>query len=153
MARKSFNEKLQDRKDMPIVKEVSDPRAVARYGGTKMLIAPPLAYDGVMRTVPEGKLITADRVRDYLAELHDADYTCPLTAGIFNNVAANASAERETDKIPYWRTLKTNGELNIKYPGGIQEHKAHLELEGHTVIQRGKRYFVQDFADNLMELG
>ena len=68
MGRKSFNEKLQDSKDMPKVVEVLDPKAVVRYGGTKMLIAPPLAYDEVMRKIPYGKVMTADYLRQYLAK-------------------------------------------------------------------------------------
>ena len=41
MARKSFNEKLQDSKDMPKIVEVTDEKSVERYGGTQMRIAHP----------------------------------------------------------------------------------------------------------------
>jgi alkylated DNA nucleotide flippase Atl1 len=152
VAKKSFNEKLQDSKDMPKIIEVTNPKAVMRYGGTKMLIAPPLAYDEIMRKVPYGKVITADYIRNYLAKKHNADYTCPLTAGIFINIAAKASVERGADETPYWRTLKKDGELNEKYPDGIDGQKMLLEVEGHTIIQKGKRYFVKDFTDKLFEL-
>jgi len=152
MARKTFNEKLKDSKDMPKIVEVTDPAAVARYGGTKMLIAPPLFYDEIMKKVPSGKLLTADMIRDYLAKKHGADYTCPLTAGIFVNIAAHASAERDTDETPYWRTLKKDGELNEKYPEGIEGQSLRLEMEGHTVIQKGKKYFVKDYQDKLFKL-
>lgn len=60
MAKKSFNEKLRDSKDMPRIIEVTDLKAIKRYGGTKMLIAPPLAYDEIMKEVPNGKVITSD---------------------------------------------------------------------------------------------
>lgn len=153
MARKSFNEKLMDSKDMPKIIEVTDIKAVARFGGTKMLIVPPLAYDEIMRSIPEGKIITANIIRDYLAKTHNADYTCALTAGIFMNIAANAAKERGCSETPYWRTLKTDGELNAKYPDGIEGQKLLLEKEGHTVIQKGKRYFVKDFIEKLHELG
>lgn len=152
MARKSFTEKLQDNKDMPKVIEVTDPKAVARYGGSKMLIAPPLTYDEIMKKVPEGKLITADYVRKYLAKVHKADYTCPLTAGIFVNIAAKASVERGIDPTPYWRTLKKDGELNEKYPDGIEGQKRLLEMEGHTIIQKGKRFFVKNYQNKLFDL-
>lgn len=152
MARKSFNEKLNYSKNMPRIVEVTDPRAVLRYGGTKMLIAPPLAYDEIMRKVPPGKVITSDCIRKYLAKKHGADYTCPLTAGLFINIAANASAEGKTDEIPYWRTLKKDGELNEKYPEGIDGQKLRLEKEGHIIIQKGKRYFVKDYKDKLFEI-
>lgn len=78
-----------------------------------MLIAPPISYDELMRRVPCGRLITSDGVRDYLAREHGADFTCPLTAGIFMNIAARASEERGTDETPYWRTLKKDYDQNI----------------------------------------
>lgn len=151
MARKSFNEKLHFSENMPKVVEITDPKTVFRYGGTKMLIAPPLAYDEIMKKVPPGKVITSDYIRSYLARKHGADYTCQLTAGIFINIAANASFERGVDETPYWRTLKKDGELNGKYPGGIDEQKLHLEMEGHTIIQKGNRHFVKDYKEKLFE--
>ncbi|MEJ8849935.1 hypothetical protein [Variovorax rhizosphaerae] len=51
---------------------------------------------------------------------------------------------------PWWRTLKIGGELNPKYPGGIEAQMRKLEAEGHTVVQRGKRYFVEDYARRLI---
>ncbi|MEI8216024.1 MAG: methylated DNA-protein cysteine methyltransferase, partial [Eubacteriales bacterium] len=83
---------------------------------------------------------------------HGADCTCPLTAGIFINIVAKASVERSFDQTPYWRTLKKDGELNEKYPEGIDEQKFHLEMEGHTIIQKNKRYFVKDYKDKLFVL-
>lgn len=152
MTKKSFNEKLHDSKDMPTVIEITDPKTISMYRGTKMLIAPPIAYDEIMRRVPYGKLITADYVRNYLARKHNADFTCPFTAGIFMNIAARASVERKMDETPYWRTLKKDGELNEKYPDGIDNQRMHLEMEGHTIIQKGKRYFVKDYEKNLFVL-
>lgn len=152
MAKKSFNDHLNDSRDMPKISEITDPGEISRYGGAKLLIAPPLAYDGIMKKVPKGKVITSDYIRSYLAKKHGADNTCPLTAGIFINIAAKASLERGIDETPYWRTLKKDGELNEKYPGGIDGQKIHLEMEGHTVIQKGKRYFVKDYEDRFFEL-
>lgn len=120
MAKKTINEKLHDSKNMPEIVEIKDPKAIMRYGGTKMLISPPLAYDEIMKKVPERKLITSDYIRKYLSKKHGADFTCKLTAGIFINIAAHASVERGADITPYWRTLKKDGELNEKYPEGIE---------------------------------
>ena len=149
MAKKTYNEKLQFCGDMPKIEEITDLKSIERFGGTRMLIAPPLEYDEVMSKIPQGKVITSDRIRSYLAKKHGADFTCQLTAGIFINIAANASEEREEDKIPYWRTLKKDGELNEKYPGGIEVQKALLEEEGHEVLKKGKRYYVKDFEEKL----
>jgi len=153
MAKKTYNEKLNNPGDLPKIEDLSDkPEAVKRMGGAKMLIAAPMQYNEIMAKIPEGKLITTDRVRAYLAAGSGADVTCPLTAGIFTNICAHASEERSDHKIPWWRTLKAKGELNEKYPGGIDAQKLLLEMDRHTVIQKGKRYFVEDYEAGLVEL-
>lgn len=120
-----------------------------------MVIAPPIAYDEIMRKVPKGKLITTNEIRKYIAKKYKTEITCPLTAGIFINICAWASYQRENDKTPYWRTLKANGELNVKYPEGIELQKELLEQEGHIIISKGSKnikYYVKDYEKNLIEL-
>ena len=153
MARKTYNEKLNTPGDLPKIEDISDqPEAVKRYDGARMLIAAPMQYNEIMARVPEGKLITADRVRAALAIQAGADFTCPLTAGIFINLCAHASEERAEDKIPWWRTLRAKGELNEKYPGGVEAQRLLLEMEGHEVVRRGKRSFVQEFEAKQAEI-
>jgi len=152
MAKKSYNEKLNSPGDLPKIEDLSEkPEAVKRMGGAKMLIAAPLQYNEIVSKIPEGKVTTIDRVRATLARQAGADITCPLTAGIFVNVCAHASEERSEDKIPWWRMLKAKGELNEKYPGGIDGQKLLLEMEGHTVLQKGKRYFVEGYENSLAD--
>ncbi|MEO0084446.1 MAG: hypothetical protein ABIJ94_01800 [candidate division WOR-3 bacterium] len=55
-------------------------------------------------------------------------------------------------KIPYWRTLKAEGFLNEKYPGGLESHKKLLENEGHKIISKGKKYQMVDFEKSLIRL-
>ena len=93
-------------------------------------------------------------IREYFAEMNQADFTDPMTAGIFISIAAWASHQRAEDKTPYWRTLKAKGELNPKYPGGIEAQRKKLEAEGHTIIQKGRkniRYFVKDYENVLFD--
>ena len=78
MARKSFNEKLQDSKDMPKIVEIEDDRSIERYGGKNMLIAPPIQYNGIMSEIPYGKLTTAKDIREFFAQKYGADFTCPI---------------------------------------------------------------------------
>jgi hypothetical protein len=120
-----------------------------------MFFAPPAAYDQVMKTVPYGKLIAVGQIREAFAKQNGADFTDPITAGIFVSIAAWASEQRSADKTPYWRTLKADGELNPKYPGGVEAQKEKLEAEGHTIVSRGRtniRYFVKDYEKALFEL-
>ena len=153
MAKKTFNEKLLTPQAPEIIDMTYKKDFVEKYGGTKMLIATPMQYQNIMKHIPNGKVITSDIVRSYLAENHNANYTCHLTGGIFINIVAKAAKEREEtgagNLIPYWRTLKSNGELNEKYPGGIDEQKKLLEAEGHIIIQKGKRFFVQNYKEKL----
>ena len=90
-----------------------------------------------------------------IAKKNGADFTEPITAGIFVSIAAWASHQRQNDKTPYWRTLKANGELNEKYPGGAEAQKARLEQEGHTIIKRGRtniKYYVKDYEEKMFGL-
>lgn len=119
-----------------------------------MYFAPPIDYDTLMRRIPFGRVTTVGELRDYFARVNHADFTEPITAGIFVSIAAWASVQRVDDPTPYWRTLKANGELNAKYPGGVSAQKEKLEAEGHTVICRGRkniRYFVKDYENALFD--
>ncbi len=153
--RKDFNAMLHDCKDMPKVQVITDALTIQRYGGSRMYFAPPEYYDRVMKRIPEGRVITVGRIREYLAVQGGGDFTDPITAGIFVSIAAWASFQRTGDETPYWRTLKSGGELNPKYPGGVLEQKRRLEAEGHQVICRGRtniKYFVKDYEAAMYQL-
>ena len=153
--KKDFNAMLHDSKDMPKFQTITDEKSIEKYGGNRMYFAPPIDYDRVMREVPYGKVTTVGEIRDYFAKLSGADFTEPITAGIFVSIAAWASYQRSADETPYWRTLKANGELNEKYPGGIEAQRQKLEAEGHTVIQKGRkniRCYVKDYEQVLFDL-
>jgi hypothetical protein len=121
-----------------------------------MVIPAPVEVDEIMKTVRKGRLITTNEIRQILAQKHGADFACPMTTGIFAWIAANAAdeAEQEGKKriTPYWRTLKTGGELNAKFPGGIKNLKSRLEAEGFQVVRKGKRSFVDQFERRLMKV-
>ncbi|WP_020225229.1 MGMT family protein [Holdemania massiliensis] len=153
--KKDFNAMLHDSKDMPKFQTITDQSSIEKYGGSKMYFAPPIDYDRVMKRIPYGKLMTVGKIREYFAKQNHADFTEPITAGIFVSIVAWASEQRTEDKTPYWRTLKAKGELNAKYPGGIEAQKEKLEAEGHTIIQKGRkniRYYVEDYEKALFDL-
>ncbi len=152
--KKDFNAMLREDKGMPRVQVVTDPATIQKYGGERMYFAPPMDYDRVMKQVPEGRVITVGIIRAHFARQNGADFTEPITAGVFVPIAAWASEQRGTDKTPWWRTLKTNGELNPKYPGGVEEQRKRLEAEGLEVVCRGRknlRYYVKDYKAALWE--
>ena len=153
-AHKDFNAMLMDGKDMPRIQIVTDPKTIEKYGGNRMYFAPPLDYDRAMRRVPRGKLTTVGRLREIFAREAGADFTDPITAGIFVSIAAWASEQRGADPTPWWRTLKAGGELNPKYPGGVEHQRARLEQEGHRIVVRGRknlRYYVENYEKALFD--
>ncbi len=154
--RRSWREKLADSKDLPRVEEITD-KMSKRWGTGTVVIPAPKEVDEVMRRVPEGKLTTINEIRAMLAQKHGATIGCPITTGIFAWIAAHAAqeaaAEGEKDITPYWRTLKSGGGLNEKYPGGLEAQAARLKSEGHT-IEPGKGRKppkVRDFEKNLLQ--
>ncbi|HQA99054.1 MAG TPA: MGMT family protein [Candidatus Dojkabacteria bacterium] len=153
--KKDFNAMLNKDSGMPKIQIITDEKSIEKYGGERMFFAPPKAYDEVMKLIPEGKLITLGKIREYFAKKNNADFTDPITAGIFVSIAAWASEQRSDNKTPYWRTLKANGELNPKYPGGVKEQKAKLESEGHKIVKKGRKnfkYYVVDYEKSLFSL-
>ena len=150
--RKTWRERLAGFKNLPVVKPIP-PGMQAKHGMGTIVIPSPQEVDAIMRQIPETRLVTIFQISDQLAYQHGTTVACTVTTGIFANLAARAAGEDELAGIaatPYWRCLKTNGELNAKYPGGIPALMSRLEAEGHTVVQKGKRFVVQDFEAKLV---
>ena len=140
---KSWREKLADDRGLPKVAPITE-KMSQRWGTGTVVIPAPGEVAEIMRRVPEGRLITINRIREILARNHGASIGCPITTGIFAWVAAHAAEEDAgegmADITPYWRTLKSGGELNPKYPGGVSAQSARLVAEGHTIEPgRGKK--------------
>jgi len=159
--RKTWCEKLEDKaslhKVLTLEKRFPCYNAVHKMGaeaGDEVVLVNASEVVDIMKQVPEGKLTTIVQICMKLARQHNAKGCCSLTTGIFIMTAANAVEEaRQEGKsmdIPYWRTLKADGYLNPKYPGGQEAHKKLLEQEGYKVVQKGKKYMVQDFQKYLI---
>jgi hypothetical protein len=151
----SWQEKLADSKGLPKVIKIEG-KMSKRWGTGTCAIPAPKEVDGIMNKIPKGKLITINEIRTAIAKKHKATIGCPITTGIFAWIAANAAEEAASQGkkriTPYWRTLKTGGELNPKYPGGVKTQSAHLKEEGHKVIPKGKKHVVVDFEKHLAKL-
>lgn len=153
--RKSWNEKLHDAKDLPKVVQIEEASACT-WGRGSCVLPAPLEVDHLMRQVKRGRVVTSKELRHALARAHGTDVACPIVTGIFCWIAAHAAVEAdelgEARTTPWWRTLKAGGELNPKYPGGLERQRALLEAEGHTIIARGKRWFVDEHERQLANL-
>jgi alkylated DNA nucleotide flippase Atl1 len=152
---KSWQEKLANSKGLPKVEKITG-KMSKRWGTGTVVIPAPKEVDEIMKGVPRGKLITINQIREALAKKHGATIGCPLTTGIFAWVAAHAAeeaaAEGKKKTTPYWRTLKADGVINEKYPGGVERQKGLLEEEGHRIVRKGKRSVVADFEKALVKM-
>jgi hypothetical protein len=146
-AKKSWREKLADSKDLP--KIIKPKGKGAKQYGDRMLVPAPIQVDAKMKKVRKGSVMSIAQMREQLAKENDATSACPLCCGIFAWVSSHAAQEAEDEGkkrfTPWWRTVKAKGELNPKYPGGMEEQAKRLRKEGHKIVKRGKRWFVDGF--------
>ena len=152
--KKTWAEKLEDSKDLPKVERMTG-KMTRAWGQGTLVIPAPKEVDGLMRKVPEGKVITINEIRVALAKKHKTTICCPITTGIFARIAAGAAEEQRggaRNITPYWRTLKAGGVINEKYPGGAEGQKKLLEKEGHEIIQKGKNLVVVDYTKTMFKL-
>ena len=151
--KKTWLEKLEDSRDLPKVVTLKH-NAQIHWHGRSMAIPSPMEVNNIMKGVPKGRLITIDLIRQKVAKKHQADIGCPLTTGIFSWIASNAAEEARIEGkqriIPWWRTLKSDGALNAKSPGDVQNQAALLKKEGFRIIQKGKKTKVANFEKFLV---
>jgi alkylated DNA nucleotide flippase Atl1 len=157
--KKSWREKLETdgkRNNLPRVEKITASMS-QRWGTGTVVIPDPMEVNEIMRSVPRGRLITINQIRERLARKHGATIGCPITTGIFAGIAARAAeedaAEGKTDITPYWRTLKVGGVLSDKFPGGVEAQAQKLRAEGHTILpdRKGQPKKVKDFEKSLVE--
>jgi alkylated DNA nucleotide flippase Atl1 len=115
-----------------------------RYGGSRMLISTPQHIQQLLETIPKGRVITMSLLRQRLAREANADYTCPLTTGIFLRIVAEATEEKRSmpgpaPLTPWWRVLRDDGTLLEKGPGAPATQASLLEQEDIRPTPKGKR--------------
>jgi alkylated DNA nucleotide flippase Atl1 len=159
--RKTWQEKLADKEGLPKILKLKESypcyNALHKMGaeaGDDIVLVNPSEVVERMRNIPSGRLTTTIDICRSIAAQYGVMGCCSLTAGIFVMTVAQAVEEaKQTNgdfNIPYWRTLKSEGFLNEKFPGGAAAHKQLLESEGFTVIQKGKRFRVENYQDYLV---
>ena len=152
---KSFIEKLNNKKDIKIVESLSGNISWADEGNS-MVVSTPLEIWSIIKLIPAFKVANIDSIRNFLSYKHSTDIACPLTTGIFLNICANASQEykllgKEKKIIPWWRTIKNNGDLNPKYPNSFRLQSELLEKENWKINYSKKTPRLVDFENRIFE--
>jgi len=160
--RKTWQEKLADKEKLPKVLKLEAQfpcyNALRKMGveaGEDVVLVNPSEIVACMKKVPYGKVVTIVEICKHITKQHHVQGCCSLTTGIFIMTAANAAEEARKEGvdmgIPYWRTLKSDGYLNEKFPGGDQAHESLLEQEGFKVVAAGQRWRVENYQATLAD--
>jgi hypothetical protein len=81
--KKSWQEKLHDSKDLLKGEKIKKSQQNKLGKGT-IAIPSPLEVDNILRSIPKGKVITINQIRERIAKKHRATIGCPITTGIFS---------------------------------------------------------------------
>lgn len=110
---------------------------------SKMYISYPQEINQYVLQIPKGKSIEVQTIRKDLAAEHHAEYTCPVTTGIFLRIVAEAAYEahlqgKSIDQItPFWRAIPSQSPLAKKISCG-PDFLAHLR-QAEGIIDKPQR--------------
>lgn len=120
--KKTWLDKLNQKKQPQIKRIEMDFADIP--AGSNMFIATPQLIDKYIQEIGFGKRIDTRTLRNDLALEHNANYTCPVTTGIFLRIVAEANYEKlqEGQPIenitPFWRVIEPNSPLAKKLSFG-----------------------------------
>lgn len=131
--KKSWTQKLNEQKQ-PHVKRID--KAFADIPAeSDMLIATPMMVDAYIRQIPSGKKVSLQTMRRDLAADNHAEYTCPVTSGIFLRIVAEAAFEQYQQTgawegiTPFWRVVDPKSPLAKKLSFGVELLKERIDAE------------------------
>ncbi len=134
--RKTWQEKQHN--NHPEKVEVVNEKFADIPAGASMYIATPLIVDAYIRNIPEGVHTSLQQMRKDLAAEHGAEYTCPITSGIFLRIVSEAAYEefmggKPLKKItPFWRMIDSKAPVAKKLSFGSDFVKELRQKEGLT---------------------
>ncbi|WP_114751818.1 hypothetical protein [Pleomorphovibrio marinus] len=120
--KKTWIEK-RDLEKKPEVKRIEKDFADIPAGST-MLIPTPQLVNEFIKSISKGRSLDIKTIRKELAQEHGAEYTCPVTTGIFLRIVAEAAFEelqngKNIEAItPFWRVIDPRSTLAEKLSFG-----------------------------------
>jgi hypothetical protein len=134
MAKKTWLEKFNVARE-PVV-ELTDKTFADIPAGSRMLIATPKVVDEYIRQIPKGQHTSLQQMRKDLASEYGAEYSCPITSGIFLRIASERAYEQYQEgkplsKItPFWRMIDKKAPLAKKLSFGYDFVAEQRKKEG-----------------------
>ncbi len=132
--RKTWQEKLHN--DHPEKVEIVDKQFADIPAGASMYIATPMIVDAYIRNIPKGTHTSLQQMRKDLAAEHKAEYTCPITSGIFLRIVSEAAYEEIVagkllkNITPFWRMIDSKAPVAKKLSFGTDFIKEQRQKEG-----------------------
>lgn len=134
MAKKTWAEKMKPEMEHKV--EVADKDFADIPAGHTLLIATPTIVDEYVRHIPEGTHVPIKQMREDLAAEYGAEFTCPVTSGIFLRIVAENAYDQlqkgePIDKIaPFWRMIDKKSTSAKKLACGLDWLQQQREKEG-----------------------
>jgi len=136
--KKTYREKINESEEK--IHDIT-PEWEEKLGKGKILIPSAVDIERLINQTSKGELLTNDVIRELLAKEKNVQLTAAIPTGIHLKYIALAAEEEKnsgTSQItPYWKVLRPDGSINVKFPISIEEQRALLEDEGHE-LQDGK---------------
>lgn len=120
--KKSWTDKFNAKSNFEI--KVLDKSFWGHQVGDKMLIPSPGIIQDYINEHDAGILMEVNTMRDDLALTYGADFTCPLTTGIFLRIVAEMNYEKYAEGAPlesicpFWRIIDPTSKLGGKLSFG-----------------------------------
>lgn len=134
MSMTPWNDKLHSEKTHKV--KHLDNRFVDIPENSDMLVATPKIFETYISQIPNGQSKTIKEMRNDLAKAYDANYTCPVTTGIFVRIVAEAAYEKylqgaDIDDItPFWRVIDEKSSIVKKLSFDYSFIKEQRKREG-----------------------
>ncbi len=141
MMKKLYREKINEFEEK--IHDIT-PEWEEKLGKGKVLIPSARDIERLIKQTNVGELLTNDTIRKVLAKEKKVQVTAAIPTGVYLKYIALAAEEEKamgkTNITPYWRVLRPDGSVNVKFPLSVDQLVALLETEGHkTEPGKGKK--------------
>ena len=102
--------------------------------GETLLIASPQLIETYLKEIPAGQAVAVETMRRGLAAQYEANFTCPMTSGIFIRLLAEVAYEEWqggkalSEIAPVWRVIDAKAKVLDKFTFGrdwiLEQRKA-----------------------------
>jgi hypothetical protein len=132
---KTWSEKYQTRTE-PEIKRIEKAFADIPENGLMLIATPQIIEDYIMK-IPKNQTIDLKTLRKDLANEYHAEYTCPVTTGIFLRIVAEANYEKYSNGTsieeiaPFWRVIDEKSKMAKKLTFNLEfiQNQRVLEQE------------------------